>query len=308
MTRNDGYYYIVGYGGKVEVPTIDMIFSEKTIVGNLVGTYPELVELMALADRGIIEHFAASHDCAVDRARRDELVEWKARTYSEAIHHGLPPMPGAVEFVRKVALRFPLAIASGSLRSEVEHLLSCIGLRECFQLLVTAEDTERSKPEPEIYLKALAGLNRLEAFHEKSLRASHCLAIEDAPAGVRAAQAAGMKCLALAHRRPAAELAHVALAAGAGRLGRHLGGLDPRVETAPVPRLDRHLDAADLDEELVLGLRAAVGVGDRHRPRYARHRMRPARLDQLKAEGKAARNRRLRFAHALPPIAAVAVR
>jgi len=55
MTRNAGYYYIVGYGGKVEVPTMDMIVSEKTIVGNLVGTYPDLVELMALADRGLVK-------------------------------------------------------------------------------------------------------------------------------------------------------------------------------------------------------------------------------------------------------------
>jgi NAD+-dependent secondary alcohol dehydrogenase Adh1 len=54
MTRNGGYYYVVGYGGKIDLPTIDMITSEKTIVGNLVGTYPELVELMALADRGLV--------------------------------------------------------------------------------------------------------------------------------------------------------------------------------------------------------------------------------------------------------------
>lgn len=54
MTRNGGYYYIVGYGGKIEIPSIDMIISEKTIVGNLVGTYSELVELMALADRGLV--------------------------------------------------------------------------------------------------------------------------------------------------------------------------------------------------------------------------------------------------------------
>lgn len=54
MTRNGGFYYIVGYGGKIDIPTIDMITSEKTIVGNLVGTYPELVELMALADRGMV--------------------------------------------------------------------------------------------------------------------------------------------------------------------------------------------------------------------------------------------------------------
>jgi NAD+-dependent secondary alcohol dehydrogenase Adh1 len=54
MTRNAGFYYIVGYGGKIDLPTIDMITSEKTIVGNLVGTYAELVELMALADRGLV--------------------------------------------------------------------------------------------------------------------------------------------------------------------------------------------------------------------------------------------------------------
>ena len=54
MTRAGGYYYIVGYGGRIQIPAIDMIVSEKTIVGNLVGTYSELVELMALADRGLV--------------------------------------------------------------------------------------------------------------------------------------------------------------------------------------------------------------------------------------------------------------
>jgi NAD+-dependent secondary alcohol dehydrogenase Adh1 len=52
MTRNQGSYYIVGYGGKIDIPTIDMITSEKSIIGNLVGTYAELIELMALADQG----------------------------------------------------------------------------------------------------------------------------------------------------------------------------------------------------------------------------------------------------------------
>ena len=54
MTCNGGAHYIAGYGGKIDLPTIDMITSEKSIVGNLVGTYPELVELMALADRGLV--------------------------------------------------------------------------------------------------------------------------------------------------------------------------------------------------------------------------------------------------------------
>jgi NAD+-dependent secondary alcohol dehydrogenase Adh1 len=55
MTRNAGCYYIVGYGGKVEISTMDMIVSEKSIIGNLVGTYSDLVELMALADRGQVK-------------------------------------------------------------------------------------------------------------------------------------------------------------------------------------------------------------------------------------------------------------
>ena len=65
MTASGGVYYVVGYGGKIELPTIDMVTSEKSIVGNLVGTYAELVELMALADRGRVNlatrHYKLEH-------------------------------------------------------------------------------------------------------------------------------------------------------------------------------------------------------------------------------------------------------
>jgi NAD+-dependent secondary alcohol dehydrogenase Adh1 len=54
MTRNAGYYYVVGYGGELRIPTMELITTEKTIVGNLVGTYAELVELIDLADRGLV--------------------------------------------------------------------------------------------------------------------------------------------------------------------------------------------------------------------------------------------------------------
>jgi len=54
----------VGYGGKLEIPTIDMITSEKRIIGNLVGTYPELVELMALADQGRVHLSTAEYRLA----------------------------------------------------------------------------------------------------------------------------------------------------------------------------------------------------------------------------------------------------
>jgi len=79
MTANAGYYYVIGYGGKIEIPTMEMIATEKTIVGNLVGNYPDLVELMALADRGRVklatreyrlsEANAALHDLAAGKVR-----------------------------------------------------------------------------------------------------------------------------------------------------------------------------------------------------------------------------------------------
>ncbi len=161
---------------------------------------------LALDDRGIVERLYRSHGRAVDRRRCEELVEWKARVYEQAIREGLPTFPGAVEFVQKVSENFPLAIASGSLRVEVEYLLGKLRLGERFVAVVTADDCARSKPEPEVYLKALDRLNQLPAFSDKLLRARECLAIEDAPGGIEAAHAAGMKCLALGHSRPREEL------------------------------------------------------------------------------------------------------
>lgn len=71
MLKKGGTYYIVGYGGIVKVPTIDMIFSEFNIVGNLVGNYAELTELMNLA--------------AVGKTRL-ETVTYKFDQINEAMH------------------------------------------------------------------------------------------------------------------------------------------------------------------------------------------------------------------------------
>ncbi len=165
-------------------------------------------DYLALDDRGIIEHLYNSHGRPVDTARRDELVRWKGGVYQQIIRDGLPPIPGAVEFVRHAAELYTLAIASGSLREEIGHLLGKLGLREQFAVLATADDCARSKPDPEVYRLALARLQQLAPFRTAPLEARECLAIEDAPLGVVAAHAAGMKCLALTHSRAAHELRH----------------------------------------------------------------------------------------------------
>ena len=55
MTRAGGFYYIVGYGEEIRISAADMIITERNIIGNLVGTWAELTELMALAERGRVD-------------------------------------------------------------------------------------------------------------------------------------------------------------------------------------------------------------------------------------------------------------
>ena len=55
MTRSAGSYYVVGYGEDIQVPTVDLVITEKNIIGNLVGTWAELTELMELAHRGLVD-------------------------------------------------------------------------------------------------------------------------------------------------------------------------------------------------------------------------------------------------------------
>jgi NAD+-dependent secondary alcohol dehydrogenase Adh1 len=52
MTAPNGSFYVIGYGGELHIPTLDIISTERNVVGNIVGTYPDLVELMVLAEAG----------------------------------------------------------------------------------------------------------------------------------------------------------------------------------------------------------------------------------------------------------------
>jgi NAD+-dependent secondary alcohol dehydrogenase Adh1 len=71
MTRPAGSYFVIGYGGKLEIPTLDVISTERNIVGNIVGTYNELAELMVLAEAGKVTLHTKTYplDAAPDALR-----------------------------------------------------------------------------------------------------------------------------------------------------------------------------------------------------------------------------------------------
>jgi NAD+-dependent secondary alcohol dehydrogenase Adh1 len=52
MTGRAGSYYVIGYGGELCIPTLDIISTERNLIGNIVGTYNDLAELMVLAQAG----------------------------------------------------------------------------------------------------------------------------------------------------------------------------------------------------------------------------------------------------------------
>ena len=68
MTRTGGSYYVIGYGGTLTIPTLDVISTERNIVGNIVGTYNELAELMVLAQSGRVTLHTSTYplDAAVE--------------------------------------------------------------------------------------------------------------------------------------------------------------------------------------------------------------------------------------------------
>jgi len=129
-----------------------------------------------------------------------DLAAAKARTYE--IYLGLVPerlqaFPGAVELVRackRAGLR--IALASSADRVKIEANLGKIGLPPAgWDAVVSAEDAVRKKPAPDLFLVAAHRLGVLPA---------DCVVIEDAPNGVRAAKAAGMRCIAVAQTFPPA--------------------------------------------------------------------------------------------------------
>lgn len=132
-----------------------------------------------------------------------ELIERKAGYYRDAIKERMLLFPGVIELVKKLAAKYPMAIASGALRGEIEIVLRHGGIRDCFREIIAAEDVTACKPDPEGYLKALAALN---ANLNDRIQPDECLVIEDSIAGIEAAKLAGMRCLAVTNSYKADEL------------------------------------------------------------------------------------------------------
>jgi beta-phosphoglucomutase family hydrolase len=119
----------------------------------------------------------------------EEILEEREKIYGKLIAQEIKPMPGlfkVLELLDKMGIR--KAIASSSKRCWIELIIDKLGIRNQFEIIVSGQEIQRGKPNPDIYLLAAKKLN---------LKPQQCLVIEDATSGVKSAKSANMKCIAI---------------------------------------------------------------------------------------------------------------
>jgi beta-phosphoglucomutase len=152
--------------------------------------------LIGFDDRDCFATVLRENGRAADDTILAALIARKAVIYQEMITGRDVTFPGAVDFVRLCARRFPLILATGTLRVEAELILKRAGIRDLFVDIIAAEDVEHGKPAPEGFEKALGRLGFLMRLRPP-LEPAECLVIEDTVAGVEAGRRAGMRVMAV---------------------------------------------------------------------------------------------------------------
>lgn len=134
----------------------------------------------------------------VDDETTRAIIDREHELHRSIIESEVPFAPGVITFVKEAAREFDLAIVSMAELSEIEHVLVPANLLQQFTVIVTADPGLNHKPAPDCYRRALELLNNARRDERRlPLIPNECLVIEDAPPGVSAGKAAGMRALAV---------------------------------------------------------------------------------------------------------------
>ena len=148
-------------------------------------------------DGGVFREMAESRSWSMDERKLHDLIAEKTRVFEAMIADGGVFYPGAVECVTRLAAHYPLGIASGALKPEIQTMLRGQTLERHFKFIVACGDTPAGKPSPDPYRRAAE-------LH--GLAPASCLAIEDSRWGIESAKAAGLWCIAITNTYPVPEL------------------------------------------------------------------------------------------------------
>jgi beta-phosphoglucomutase len=169
---------------------------------------------IVLTERAYYDRYLGYDDVGAFRAIADDvsvalsdddiagLVARKAGRMEELERSASVLFPGAREAVGRMAERYPIAIASGALRDEILRVLERESLRALFPIVVSAEDTGASKPDPAPYQLVVEQLRAAVP----GLQPSECVTVEDSRWGLVSARGAGLRTIGVTHTYPANEL------------------------------------------------------------------------------------------------------
>ncbi|MEM6884850.1 MAG: HAD family phosphatase [Verrucomicrobiota bacterium] len=144
-----------------------------------------------------------------------ELLEWtqeseeiqrlslrKEELYREVLQQeGIEPLPGVITFLKRLnSVSIPCVVGTSTDRENVETIFQMTGLGSFFKDVVSAEDVDRGKPDPDVFLKA--------AQKAGNIPPERCVVFEDAQVGIDAGKAAGMKVVGVTTTHQASVLAH----------------------------------------------------------------------------------------------------
>ena len=125
----------------------------------------------------------------VDEAHVEKWASLKEQYYREMVRHKLKPLPGVIKIINDLKSEgFKLAVGSSGPPENVELLLVSLDIKNYFDVIITAADVDKGKPNLDVFLIVANKLN---------IKPEHCLVIEDAPVGIEAAKRANMKSIAL---------------------------------------------------------------------------------------------------------------
>jgi beta-phosphoglucomutase len=153
--------------------------------------------LAGLSDPEIVHRWLGRRDDA------ETVVHERVNRYREVVADGSTIHTEVRRALAHAAARVPVAIVSGAAAAEILPVVAAAGLSDVFAAIVTSDDVEHGKPHPEGYLVALEHLRQ----GADGLRADEVTVFEDTEAGVSAAKAAGMRCIAVSSTLPPDRLA-----------------------------------------------------------------------------------------------------
>lgn len=137
------------------------------------------------------------------------LSDRKEAIYRDIVHDNLPIVAGGAELIANArAAGFRLAVGSSAPRANIDLVLEAMDVGGRFDAVISAEDVQRGKPDPQVFLLAATRLG---------LEPQRCAVIEDAPAGIQAAKAAGAVAVGIAIYHSKDRLAEADLVVGALR-------------------------------------------------------------------------------------------